>query len=66
MARPTAPAHASLIFSEEKAAPALREPKVSYSPAASTIGAMACTYPQRRSTKVFCFFSSEKKDFALP
>jgi hypothetical protein len=27
---------------------------------------MAGIYPLRRSIKVFCFFSSEKKDFALP
>jgi hypothetical protein len=26
---------------------------------------MAGIYPQRRGMKVFCFFSSEKKDFAL-
>jgi hypothetical protein len=27
---------------------------------------MAGIYPQRRSIKVFCFFSSEKKAFVLP
>jgi hypothetical protein len=49
-----------MFFSEEKAAPAPREPKDSYSPA------MATMHPGHgRRTKVFCFFFSKKKAFLL-
>jgi hypothetical protein len=56
-----------MFFSEEKAAPALREQKDFYSlrrfPVPG-VGRHVCA--GARITKVFCFFFSKKKSFLLP
>jgi hypothetical protein len=63
-ASPAGSIEVSMFFSKEKAEPALREPKDFYfsvAPAIEAIGRDRCA---ASGIKVFCFFSSEKKDFS--
>jgi hypothetical protein len=54
-----------MFFSEEKAVPALREPKDLYACAGGKIPAMASSFGTCGETKVFCFFLQKRRLFLL-